>query len=228
MIASGVIVAAGRGERFGGAGKVLAEVAGRPMLAWSLDAFEQSNAIRDIVVVAGAHTQHAVRSLVESGSWSKVRTIVEGGAERSHSVLCGVRALLNDVDVCVIQDAARPLVTVGFVEHVAAVAAIDGAAIVAVPVTDTLKRAGEGGLVTETIDRSTLWAAQTPQAFQRTALIEAFASTESAGCTDEAMLFERLGLTVRIVNGSRENMKVTVPEDLPIADFLLRSRLDAR
>jgi 2-C-methyl-D-erythritol 4-phosphate cytidylyltransferase len=226
MIVGGVIVAAGRGERFGATGKILADVAGRPMLAWSLEAFAQSGSIRDVVIVAGAHTLDAVHSLVEHGSWPKVRTIVEGGTERSQSVRCGVQALANDVDVCVIQDAARPLVTVEFIERAAAVAAVDGAAIVAVPVTDTLKRTGSGGLVTETVDRATLWAAQTPQAFRRAALIEAFASAESEGCTDEAMLFERLGLPVRIVNGSRDNVKVTVPEDLPIADFLLRSRLD--
>jgi 2-C-methyl-D-erythritol 4-phosphate cytidylyltransferase len=197
------------------------------MLAWSLDAFQQSQAVRDVVIVAGSHTIADVRALVSGGTWSKVKGIVEGGVERSISVLCGVRALAADVDVCVIHDAARPLVTVGFIERSAAVAAVDGAAIVAIPVTDTLKRAGDGGIVAETIDRSTLWAAQTPQAFGRKALIEAFASASDTSVTDEAMLFDRLGLPVRIVNGSRDNLKVTVPEDLPIVDFLMRARLDS-
>lgn len=226
MIAGGVIVAAGRGERFGQTSKVLALVAGRPILAWSLDAFERSTVIRDVVIVAGAHTIDEIRVLVAAGWWSKVTAIVEGGDSRSESVYRGVASLAVEIDVAVIHDAARPLLTIDDIERSAAAAFDCGAAIIASPVTDTLKRIDADCDVVETIDRSAIWSAQTPQAFQRDVLLDACASATHAGITDEAMLFEHLGKRVHIVEGSRENLKVTVPEDLAMADFLMRRRLD--
>jgi 2-C-methyl-D-erythritol 4-phosphate cytidylyltransferase len=227
MIASGIIVAAGQGERFGETGKIMAIVAGRPMLAWSLDAFQQCGLIRDIVIVAGAHTIAAIQELLATGHWSKAKSIVEGGAERSESVRRGLEHVAPDIDVVAIHDAARPLLTIDLIVQSVNVAWLDGAAIVATPVTDTLKRANSSLGIAETIDRSTIWAAQTPQAFRKIDLVNAFAQTGDQGATDEAMLFERMGKPVQLIPGSRENMKVTVPEDLALVDFLMTKRLDS-
>jgi 2-C-methyl-D-erythritol 4-phosphate cytidylyltransferase len=224
MIVAGVIVAAGRGERFGAGGKILAVVGGRPMLAWSLDAFEQCDVVRDVVIVAGDHTMREIEALIGAGSWPKVRQIVPGGAERSASVRCGIEVLAGDVDIVVIHDAARPMVTPVLIARSAEAAGKAGAAIVATPVTDTLKRSADGALIESTVDRSTLWAAQTPQAFRCDDLRHVFEAASADGATDEAMLFERAGRPVRIVPGSRDNMKVTVPEDLAVVDFLLRKQ----
>lgn len=226
MTVGAVIVAAGRGERFGGGGKVLAPVAGRPMLAWSLDAFDRCEAVREIVIVAGEHTIDPIRNLVDTASWRRVTAIVPGGADRSASVAAGIAALAPDTNLVAIHDAARPLVTVPDIEAAIAAAEASGAAIVATPVTDTIKRCSPELTIERTVDRTTLWAAQTPQAFRLDLLRRAFASAAGTGATDEAMLFEALGLPVRIVPGRRDNMKVTVPEDLPMADFLMRRRLE--
>jgi 2-C-methyl-D-erythritol 4-phosphate cytidylyltransferase len=227
MIASGVIVAAGRGERFGETGKIMAIVAGRPMLAWSLDAFQQCNLIRDIVIVAGEHTIAAIQELLATNHWPKVTSIVEGGSARSESVRRGLDQVASDIDVVAIHDAARPLLTIDLIVQSVNTAWRDGAAIVATPVTDTLKRANQSLGITETIDRSTIWAAQTPQAFRKIDLVNAFAQPCDPGATDEAMLFERIGEPVQLIPGSRWNMKVTVPEDLALVDFLMRQRLES-
>ncbi|MEJ7839271.1 MAG: 2-C-methyl-D-erythritol 4-phosphate cytidylyltransferase [Thermomicrobiales bacterium] len=225
MIAGGVIVAAGRGERFGQTSKILAPIAGRPMLAWSLDAFGQCPAVRDLVVVVGPHTENDVRDLIAGGHWPTVTGIVEGGLSRAASVANGIAALSDDVDVVVIHDAARPLVNHHDIQRAAIAAFKHGAAILATPVTDTLKRVSAERVIEETIDRSSIWAAQTPQAFRRLELLTALGEVTNSGWTDEAMVFERLGFDVKILAGSRDNLKVTLPEDLDIVDFLMRRNL---
>lgn len=223
-----VIVAAGRGARFGAASKILAEVGGRPMLAWSLDAVGQVPHVEEIVVVAGAHSEHGIRALIAAGSFSHRVAVVCGGERRHDSVMAGVRALSDAVDVVLIHDAARPLVTAELFTSCTASARRHGAAIVAVPVSDTIKRVRNGATV-ETIPRSELWAAQTPQGFRRTLLLAASERADrpdpdAPDVTDEAALLERLGHPVWIVPGSPLNLKVTHAEDLQIADALLRRR----
>ena len=227
MLAGGVIVAAGRGERFGETNKILSIVAGRPMLAWSLDAFENCADIREVVVVVGKHTRDDIQVLLATGWWSKVTSIVGGGDVRSVSVQRGVNALAEDIDIAVIHDAARPMLTPPDISRSAKGAFEHGAAILAVPVSDTLKRVDTQQNVIATIDRESVWAAQTPQAFRRSELLQAFLTNGELIATDEAMLFEKMGKPVRIVPGSRENLKVTMPEDLALADFLMRRRLDS-
>ena len=227
-LVGGVIVAAGRGDRFGETHKILSIVAGRPMLAWSLDAFETCPEIRDIIVVVGSHTRDEVQVLLATGRWSKVTAIVEGGTTRSDSVSRGLNELASDIEIAVIHDAARPMTTAADIVRTAEAALEVGAAIMAIPVSDTLKRVDDKQIAVATIDRSTMWAAQTPQAFRRTELLQAFEASGEVHATDEATLFENLGKPVRIVPGSRENMKVTVPEDLAIVDFLMRKRLETQ
>lgn len=223
--ASCVIVAAGRGERFGDTAKVLASVGGRPALAWVLDTMEAATTVRDVVIVYGSHTEALIRALVETGAWAKVTTLVPGGDQRQDSMANGVRAVAGDVEVVLVQDAARPLTTPEIVDLCAEDARATGAAIVAAPVSDTIKRAA-GGTILETLDRSTLWGAQTPQGFRRELLLDLCnrALRDHTQFTDEASLAELFDVPVRIVPGDRLNIKITHPEDVEIIDALLRTR----
>jgi 2-C-methyl-D-erythritol 4-phosphate cytidylyltransferase len=213
-MAVALVVAAGRGTRLGSNGpKALVQVAGRPMLAWSLDALRAVAEIEQIVVA------------LPEGVPAPEGTIgVPGGAERSHSVLAALRA--SQGDPVVVHDAARPLVTPEILRATLAALREHGcdAAIAAAPVHDTVKRARDG-VVHGTLDRSELWAVQTPQAFRRAALEAALAAGDDAlgAATDDAALVEAQGGTVRVVPAPPENFKVTTPHDLRVAELLLRS-----
>ena len=213
-MAVALIVAAGRGTRLGSPGpKAFVAVAGRPMLDWSLDALRAVEEIEQIVVA------------LPNGVPAPAGTVgVPGGAERSHSVLAALRA--SEGDPVVVHDAARPLVTADVVRRTLAALHEHGcdAAIAAAPVHDTVKRAADG-VVQGTLDRSELWAVQTPQAFRRAALEAALvAGADALGtATDDASLVEARGGTVRVVVSSPENFKVTTPHDLRVAELLLRS-----
>jgi len=207
-------VAAGSGERLGaGRPKAFVELAGRPMLAWSLDAVRAAG-IAEIVVALPAGED------APSGTVG-----VPGGATRSASVRAALAAAPpGDV---VVHDAARPLVTPEtFTATLAALADAD-CAIAAAPVPDTIKEAGDDRVVTATLDRSRLWAIQTPQAFRRAALEQALTQPDEllAQATDDAWLVERTGGTVRVVESTPANFKVTTAHDLRIAELLLADRL---
>jgi 2-C-methyl-D-erythritol 4-phosphate cytidylyltransferase len=214
-MAVALLVAAGSGERLGaGRPKAFVALAGRPMLAWSLDAIRAAG-IDDIVVALPAGQQ------VPEGCVG-----VAGGATRSESVRAALAAAPRD-EAVVVHDAARPLVTP---EHFrAALAALADAdcAIAAAPMTDTVKEAGPDRRVTATLDRTRLWAIQTPQAFRRAALERALdvPADVLARATDDAWLVERAGGTVRVVESTPANFKVTTPHDLRLADHLLADRL---
>src|SRR5919112_6813918 len=160
-----VVVAAGRGERLGAPQKVLLPLAGRPMLAWSLAALERAETLGPIVVVAGSHTVDAIGQLVRDEGFAKVQAIVVGGERRQDSVGAGLAALPDGIEIVVIHDGARPLAESELFDRCVAAAVEMGAAIAATPVADTLKRVAEGA-ITGTVDRTGLWAAQTPQAFR--------------------------------------------------------------
>lgn len=224
--AAAVIAAAGTGSRFGDRDKVLAHIAGRPLLAWIIDAIEASTSVRESIVVTGAHTDAAIRISIEEGCWSKPVTLVAGGATRQQSVASGVQAVSADLPVVLVHDGARPLVTSGDFDRCANAAIVYGAAIVAAPVSDTLKRVRDGRII-DTIDRGDLWAAQTPQGFTRDRLVEAcdVATREDREFTDEASIFEFLGWPVVVVPGNRANLKITHPEDLELADAMISRHL---
>ena len=214
-----MIAAAGSGERLGAGGpKAFVEVAGRRMLEWSLDAFRGAAAVGEIVVAAppGGEELAAEQGVVT----------VSGGEHRSESV---ARALaLCGGEIVVVHDAARPLVTPGLIDAVVEeLAAEDDAAgvIAATPVTDTIKQAGDGDRVERTLDRSGLWAVQTPQAFRAEALREALSDPDSLSeASDDAMLVERRGGRILIHSTSPDNIKVTTPFDLRVAELILRER----
>jgi 2-C-methyl-D-erythritol 4-phosphate cytidylyltransferase len=225
-MAIALIVAAGSGERLGaGRPKALVELAGRPMLDWSLQALAATPEIEQVVVAlpGGAGLPDV----------SGERVIgVEGGATRSESVRCALE-VAQQGDPVLVHDAARPLLTPAIVRQVIAALAADvdaDAAIAAAPVTDTIKRvAGHGGVL-ETLDRSSLWAVQTPQVFRREALERALAQpAEVLGeATDDAWLIERAGGRVVVASVAAENLKVTTPLDLEIvAELLSRRTRDA-
>ena len=213
-MAVALLVAAGSGERLGaGVPKAFVVLAGRPMLEWSIDALRAAG-IEEIVVALppGAAAPHGCVG-------------VAGGTTRSASVRNALAAALAGEHV-VVHDAARPLVTAAhFLGTLAALEHAD-AAIAAAPLTDTVKEAGADRLVTATLDRSRLWAVQTPQAFRREALERALAVSDEvlASATDDAWLVERSGGTVLVVESTPENLKVTTPHDLRVAELLLGAR----
>jgi 2-C-methyl-D-erythritol 4-phosphate cytidylyltransferase len=213
-----LLVAAGSGERLGASRpKAFVDLAGRPMLEWSLDAMRAAGVERIVVAMPPGET--APEGCVG----------VPGGATRSESVRNALAAA-GDVEAVLVHDAARPLVTPShFAEALEALAAADGA-IAAAPVTDTVKEAGPDRRVARTLDRSRLWAIQTPQAFRRDALERALdvPAEVLAQATDDAWLVERAGGTVRIVPSGPENLKVTTPQDLQLASVLLGRRAEAR
>jgi len=218
-----IVVAAGEGTRIAaGAPKALLPLAGRPMLAWSLDAVLASESIDGVVVVCGESWRDEGERLVRSIAGPRV-PVCAGGRSRHASVRNGLEQIGADADRVVVHDAARPLAGPELFER--ALAALDraSAGICAIPVTDTIKRAS-GDAVIETVDRSALWRAQTPQAFRLADLLEAAAAGDGDAMTDEAALLERAGMTVIVVPGDERNIKITTPADLSIAEDLLRGR----
>jgi 2-C-methyl-D-erythritol 4-phosphate cytidylyltransferase len=213
-----LIVAAGSGERLrAGRPKALVELAGRPLLEWSIDALRELDGLQRIVVAMPPGAQPPAGVVA-----------VDGGASRSDSVR---RALAGagEGDPVLVHDAARPLVTAALAESVIAALVGDpdaAAAIAAVPVTDTVKRVDRTGAVRETLDRRELWAVQTPQVFRRAALERALevSAEQLASATDDAWLVERYGGKVLVVRAGEENLKVTTPIDLQIAELLLAGR----
>lgn len=213
-----VIAAAGRGERMGGVDKMLAPLAGRPVLARVIGVFQESNLIDQIVVVLGEHNLKSGEKLVAGGGFSKVTDVCPGGRRRQDSVLAGL-GHLKDCHWVIIHDGARPLVTSALIEAGLEAAKESGAAIAAVPVSDTIKLAGDDGFVLGTPPRGNLWAVQTPQVFRSDIITEAYRQPE-AEVTDDASLVERLGYRVRLYMGSYDNIKITTPGDLALAEIL--------
>jgi len=214
-MAVALVVAAGSGERLGaGRPKAFVDLAGRPMLAWSLDALHAAGIAQIVVALPAGHD--APEGCIG----------VAGGTTRSESVRAALAAAPPGDDV-VVHDAARPLVTAEHFRTALDALADADCAIAAAPMTDTVKEAGEDRLVTATLDRQRLWAIQTPQAFRREALERALAVPDDvlAAATDDAWLVERTGGTVRVVESTPANFKVTTPHDLELAAYLLADRL---
>lgn len=211
MFVSAIIVAGGRGARVGGGRpKQLLDIGGRSMLQWSVSAFDAHPGVSEIVVVMP-------RDLTESVSFDQQKPgeIVFGGERRQDSVAAGFAASDDAADIVLVHDAARPFVSGELITRVIDAAAAHGAALPARQAHDTVKRApAAGAAVVETIPRDTIWLAQTPQGFRRGVLADAIAKAGGAEATDEAMLAERAGYPVHIVEGDEQNVKITTKEDL--------------
>lgn len=216
MSAVAVIVGAGSGSRFG-ADKVFAPLAGRPLLAHTVAAFEASPAVDGVVLVLREETVPRAWALADEQGWKKLRAVTIGGARRQDSVLAGVRVAA--AEWVLIHDAARPLVTPEIIARGLAAAQATGAAIAALPIRDTIKRV-EHDQIVATVDRASLWAAQTPQIFRADLLERALATGPDV--TDDAAAVEALGVVVRIFLGAERNFKVTTVADLALAEAVLR------
>lgn len=211
-----VIPAGGLGARFGGrTPKQFLRFGAAPILAITVGHFATHPAVGAIVVAAPEGHVARARRILAPVSRRAPLTVVAGGRTRQDSVWLALQAVPEDAQLVVVHDAVRPLITAKLVDAVVAAAATSGAAICALPVTETVKRV-RGGLVESTLDRSELWAVQTPQAFRADLLREAHEKARRDGIvgTDDAMLVERLGHPVRVVPGLPENVKITTPEDL--------------
>ena len=213
-----VIVAAGKGERMGEVDKLFALLGGKPLLARTTLPFQKCRLIEQIVVVVSGEKEEMCRRLVAGGEWSKVSNVCLGGRRRQDSVAAGLKHL-NNCRWVVIHDGARPLVTVDLIERGLEAAQETGAAVAAVPVTDTIKVAGDDRIVHQTPPRQNLWAVQTPQVFRIDIITEAYQKA-IGDVTDDASLEEQLGHPVKLYMGSYDNIKITTPEDLALAEAL--------
>ena len=215
-----VIVAAGSASRMGGIDKVMAPLNGEPMIARTVRTFQNCDAISEIVVVTRQDLILPITSLC--ADMDKVKAVVAGGSSRQESVHLGLNALSGKCKLAAIHDGARPLISWQVIDRVVRAANTYGAAAPAIPVKDTIKVV-QGGVVQETPDRASLQAVQTPQVFDFDILRGALkkAKQDGAQVTDDCSAVERIGLSVKIVEGEERNLKVTTPLDLKIAQLLL-------
>ena len=219
MATGAIIVAAGRSQRMGGVDKLLIEINGQPLISYSIEVFAMHSAIDQLVVVASESNKQRIEAI--AAQRTPDARVVLGGERRRDSVRAGLDAL-DGCDYVVIHDGARPLVTPALIDAALAGAHETGAALCAVPVSDTLKRVEDSGLIRSTVSREGLWLAQTPQAFRFYLLLDAHASSDF-DATDDAALVELAEEPVRIVMGSQTNIKVTTPQDLTLVEALLRA-----
>jgi 2-C-methyl-D-erythritol 4-phosphate cytidylyltransferase len=220
--AGAVIVAAGASRRMGEVDKVLVPLGGKPVLAWVIETFESCGSIGQVVVVVNEKNMVKVRQLIENQGWYKVSELCTGGNRRQDSVRKGLDRL-DKCDWVIIHDGARPLVTVRLIEQGLKEAVETGSAVAAVPVMDTIKVAGQDRYVWHTPARDTLWSVQTPQVFRFDIINEAYHRAKDE-VTDDATLVELLGYKVKLYEGSYDNIKVTTPDDLILAEAYLKKQ----
>jgi len=223
-LTSVVIAAAGKGSRMGmESNKQYLELRGKPVLAMTIQRFEDCNLIDEIIVVANeAETEYCRRNVVERYGFKKVKAVVTGGPTRRQSVYNGLQRVSPGCGIVLIHDGARPFIEAHTIEACIDAAEKYGASVAAVPAKDTIKRADGDDFVDETIDRSSLWYIQTPQAFLFGLIMDAHTKAEQDGFdgTDDAVLAERLGHKVKLVTGSYTNIKITTREDLILAEAM--------
>ncbi|MGH7769251.1 MAG: 2-C-methyl-D-erythritol 4-phosphate cytidylyltransferase [Candidatus Binatia bacterium] len=225
MRVNAVVVAAGEGKRMGGdLPKALIALAGRPLILHTLDRFARSQVRKVILVAPGKQRQEFEQLIATERPFSRLECVLEsGGPRRQDSVRRGLNRLDDDCEVVVIHDGARPLVTPAIIDRCVELALKEGAAVVGVPAKDTIKVVSASRRIESTPPRNSLWEIQTPQAFRVEIVREAHRRAEQDGieATDDAMLVERLGKSVALLEGERSNLKVTTADDLLIAEALI-------
>lgn len=220
-----IIMAAGKGKRMQTAvSKQFLPVCGKEILAWTVDVFEKSPLVDNILLMASADGKEDVQHLWDNYGWKKVAAVLEGGKERQNSVANGLAAVGEDTDIVLIHDGVRPFVTEEMIADSIVAAQAYGGAVIGVPAKDTIKVCSADGMAVETPDRSTLWQIQTPQTFQRSLIVDAYEKAEKDGFlgTDDASVAEFAGHQVKVVMGSYRNIKITTKEDLVIAEAFLK------
>jgi 2-C-methyl-D-erythritol 4-phosphate cytidylyltransferase len=222
---SALIVAAGKGTRMGAnVDKLWLEVAGRPVIAHTWSRFNDFPDVTEIILVVRDGMQPHFAELAGRFNFQKTFRLVAGGAERQDSVWNGLAAVSPRTEIVAIQDAARPCTSAELIAATIAAARETGAAVAAQPVADTLKETADGNIISRTVDRSKLWAVQTPQTFRVEVIRQAIATAREKGLvlTDDTAACELIGQPVRLVSSAAPNPKVTVPADLPFIESLLR------
>jgi 2-C-methyl-D-erythritol 4-phosphate cytidylyltransferase len=234
-----IIVAAGSSQRMG-FDKLFATIAGKPMIAHTLHAFEHASSVNEIIVVAREDRHDEIRKISEAGNLNKIRSIIAGGKRRQDSVRAGLNRLDIDAKYVAVHDAARPLIGPEQIERVFEQCLIHGAAALAEPINDTLKRGDVDPIrsrshrvgqpervivVTGSVDRHQLYAMQTPQVFERALIEEAYRAADTENLlTDEVSAVEQFGRNVVLVLNDDFNFKMTYPRDLAIGEFILKQR----
>ena len=221
-----LVAAAGSSSRMGGVNKLLRELDGVPVLVRTLTSLQLASQVDEIIVATREEDLTRIAELCHDYHITKCTKVVKGGADRAHSVLQAAVEAAPDTELLAVQDGARPLVLPELIDRVIQAAARCGAAAPAVPVKDTIKSVGEGGVVTGTPDRSTLRAVQTPQVFQADLLKAALQSAidQDRPITDDCSAVELLGKQVYLVEGDEENLKLTTPIDFVVAEAILAER----
>lgn len=220
-----VIVAGGSSRRMG-FNKLTADLDGRPVLAWSVAAFNDCKAVDAVVLVCSASAREELEQIARAAAPEKLRAVVEGGAHRHLSVAEGLHCVPPDASMIAVHDAARPLVTCTTIERCLEAARNAGAAACARPVTDTLKRINDEGFIVESVDRAKLWAVETPQIFRAELLRHAYDEVIATGgyVTDETSAVQAAGAPVALVETPDWNGKITWPSDLEVARLIVRGR----
>jgi 2-C-methyl-D-erythritol 4-phosphate cytidylyltransferase len=224
-----IIVAGGSSQRMG-FDKLFAVIAGEPVIAHAIRAFERATSVSEVVVVAREDRHDEIRKISRDTGFKKIRAIVPGGERRQDSVRAGLDRIDRDAKYVSVHDAARPLITPEQIERAFEQCRVHRAAALAQPVNDTLKRADADLLVVGSVDRPQIYAMQTPQIFERKLLEDAYRAVyaENILVTDEVSAVERLGYKVALVLDDDFNFKITYPRDLPVADFILHARASDR
>lgn len=225
IFVSAVIVSAGNSTRMGGINKQFLEIDGMPVIARSIKAFQDNSKIDEIVIVTRSQDIEKVRELVKKYNYSKVDKIVCGGDTRQESVLNGLKCISTESDLIAIHDGARPLVSNEVITETIITAKEYGAAATGVKVKDTVKQVDDNNNIVATPDRAYLRFIQTPQIFDKSLYLDAVNSVEnSKDFTDDCMLIEAYGKTVKFVDGDYENIKITTPEDVELAESYLKRK----
>ncbi len=224
MIPTTVIIpAAGSSSRFGNIPKQTYLLSGEPIINYSLRQFQENENVISIIIATQENLRNEIQKLVIENNFSKVKEIVIGGKERQDSVLNAAKIVNNESEIILVHDAARPFINQEMLNSVITKAKTNGSAIVAVKIVDTIKRVDENQKIKETIDRSNIYAAQTPQAFRSDVFQKmiTFATSSNFIGTDESMLAEKINSFPEIVLGSTRNIKITTQDDLVISEKLL-------
>ena len=228
MYTCALIVAAGKGTRMNtDISKQYIDIAGKPLIAWTIEAFEDCEYIDEIVlVVSRDDIVYCKQNIVDVYGKGKIRSIVAGGVTRQESVSNGLCEVSGQCEIVLIHDGARPFVREETIIESIFTASETGASCVAVPVKDTIKSSDWNGFIDNTLNREFLWSVQTPQTFKYDLILNAhkLATEEGIEGTDDSVLVERTGHKVKLVMGSYDNIKITTPEDLPIAETIIKSR----
>ncbi len=223
---SAVIVAAGRGRRMG-FDKIFAPLHGKPVVYWSIRAFQDCPQVGEIIVVTREDSTEHVERLAHVEKLDKVRQVVPGGVERHLSVWSGLQVVnVAGCEYVAIHDGARPLVTPKIISECLALAEKHGAACCAAPIPDTVKRASYENMVSESVDRQNLWAMQTPQIFSSGLILQAYAAlmAHNEMVTDEVSAIQKIGKRVALLKNDDYNFKITFPRDLPLAEQVMDIR----